>query len=375
VQNPASDCSFYPYNGYIAINKMGCPKLSYRSEFLSVWKKGAIEKSDHEIFLTLEKRDVSQKNCDSYYAFGLTFNSYSRENSVENRYLYNQGTGEKTFKTERVYDLGLNVDQSKYRTYDYLTGRWWQVDPLADEGDLMSLTPYNYSYNNPILYSDPEGDCPLCITAGAGAIIGGIIGGVAAAVNGEDAEGILIGIGGGAVAGAITGSGVGLIAELGLGAGSAIAVNAAAGFASGAAESVTTQGLNVATGRQDKINTADVVESAAVGTATNVVAGGVTKLITGKATNAITKTTTQQVANATSKQTQNQVRKEVTRNFPAMSNKQVSKEVKKITNIKAQNAQSTGNAKKAAAQTAIDAGSEAATNAANDAGKNKLKRD
>jgi RHS repeat-associated protein len=359
---------------------MGCLKLSFREtgerqNFWTVWRRGTPKKIDERNFLPLGEKNAGKENCIDYYPFGLTFNSYSRENSVENRYLYNQGTGEKTFKTERVYDLGLNVDQSKYRTYDYLTGRWWQVDPLADEGDLMSLTPYNYSYNNPILYSDPEGDCPLCITAGAGAIIGGIIGGVAAAVNGEDAEGILIGIGGGAVAGAITGSGVGLIAELGLGAGSAIAVNAAAGFASGAAESVTTQGLNVATGRQDKINTADVVKSAAVGTATNVVAGGVTKLITGKATNAITKTTTQQVANATSKQTQNQVRKEVTRNFPAMSNKQVSKEVKKITNIKAQNAQSTGNAKKAAAQTAIDAGSEAATNAANDAGKNKLKRD
>src|SRR5690348_128203 len=174
---------------------------------------------------------------DDYYPFGLTFNSYKRENSTENRYLYNQGTGEKTFRTERVYDLGLNIELSRYRTYDYVTGRWWQVDPLADQQTLASLTPYNYSYNNPILYSDPEGDCPLCITAGAGAIIRAIAGGVIAAVNGEDAEVILIGIGGGAVAGAITGSGVGLIAELGLGTGSAIAVNAAAGFTSGAAES------------------------------------------------------------------------------------------------------------------------------------------
>ncbi len=102
-----------------------------------------------------------------YYPFGLTYNSYSRENATENRYLYNQGSGEKKFLTERVFDLGLNVDQSKYRTYDYLTGRWWQVDPKADEGDLVSLTPYNYSYNNPILYNDPEGDCPWCIVAGA----------------------------------------------------------------------------------------------------------------------------------------------------------------------------------------------------------------
>jgi hypothetical protein len=99
---------------------------------------------------------------DDYYPFGLTFNSYSRENSIENRYLYNQGTGEKTFLTERVYDLGLNVDLSRDRTYDYITGRWWQIDPLADEPDFTSLSPYNYSFNNPIRYNDPYGDCPIC---------------------------------------------------------------------------------------------------------------------------------------------------------------------------------------------------------------------
>lgn len=99
---------------------------------------------------------------DDYYPFGLTFNSYQRENSTKNRYLYNQGTGEKKFLTERVFDLGLNIDLTKYRVYDPALGRWWQVDPLADAGDLVSLTPYNYSFNNPIRYSDPEGDCPLC---------------------------------------------------------------------------------------------------------------------------------------------------------------------------------------------------------------------
>lgn len=148
---------------------------------------------------------------DDYYPFGLTFNSYQRENSVENRYLYNQGTGEKTFHTERVFDLELNVDQSKYRTYDYTTGRWWQVDPLADEGDLVSLTPYNYSYNNPILYNDPEGDCPQCIW---GAIIGAAVDyGTQVAVNlvqGKDLGDALTDVDGGSIllsagVGALTG--------------------------------------------------------------------------------------------------------------------------------------------------------------------------
>jgi RHS repeat-associated protein len=103
-------------------------------------------------------------STDDYYPFGLTFNSYSRENSVENKYLYNQGTGEKTFKTERVFDLGLNVDQSRDRTYDYITGRWWQVDPKAEVGGQESWSTYSYSFNNPIRFNDPYGDCIPCIT-------------------------------------------------------------------------------------------------------------------------------------------------------------------------------------------------------------------
>src|SRR5882724_1770184 len=110
---------------------MGCLRLPYQEE------------NERPIFLDVWKKSAGKENCKNYYPFGLTFNSYSRENSLENRYLYNQGIGEKTFKTERVYDLGLNVDQSKYRTLDYITGRWWQIDPKADEGNLVSLTPYN----------------------------------------------------------------------------------------------------------------------------------------------------------------------------------------------------------------------------------------
>lgn len=62
--------------------------------------------------------------------------------------------------TERIFDLDLNIDLTKFRAYDPAVGRWWQVDPLADEADFTSLTPYNYSFNNPIRYNDPYGDCP-----------------------------------------------------------------------------------------------------------------------------------------------------------------------------------------------------------------------
>lgn len=94
-----------------------------------------------------------------YYPFGLTFNESVRVASTENNFLFNQGTGEKTFLTERISDLGLNWDMTKYRIYDYSIGRFLQVDPLADAVGQERWTPYHFVLNNPLLYSDPYGDC------------------------------------------------------------------------------------------------------------------------------------------------------------------------------------------------------------------------
>ena len=81
---------------------------------------------------------------------------YQAGGMSKNRYLYNQGAGEVTFDTERLPEL--NIDLTQFRAYDPALGRWWQVDPLADE--MSSWTPYNYSFNNPIRFNDPLGDAP-----------------------------------------------------------------------------------------------------------------------------------------------------------------------------------------------------------------------
>ncbi len=51
----------------------------------------------------------------------------------------------------RVYDLF-------FRNYDPAIGRMHQVDPVAAK--YASLTPYNYSFNNPAGFSDPSGADP-----------------------------------------------------------------------------------------------------------------------------------------------------------------------------------------------------------------------
>ena len=58
---------------------------------------------------------------------------------------------------------GLEVYDFNARTYDQQVGRFIQIDPITEGGDQEGLTPYQFSLNNPVLYNDPDGKCPLCI--------------------------------------------------------------------------------------------------------------------------------------------------------------------------------------------------------------------
>jgi RHS repeat-associated protein len=87
---------------------------------------------------------------DDYYAFGLTFNSYNRENSVANQYLYNG--------KEKQDELGLDWFDYGFRYYDPAIARWMVVDPLADK--FTSWSPYNYVANNPVMLTDRDGAAP-----------------------------------------------------------------------------------------------------------------------------------------------------------------------------------------------------------------------
>lgn len=69
---------------------------------------------------------------------------------------------------------GLETYDFNARTYDPQLGRFIQIDPMTDEGDQERLSTYHYSYNNPVLYTDPDGKIGII-----GALIGGAIGGVA----------------------------------------------------------------------------------------------------------------------------------------------------------------------------------------------------
>ncbi|MCA6431738.1 MAG: hypothetical protein IM613_20090, partial [Cytophagales bacterium] len=87
-----------------------------------------------------------------YYPFGLTFNSYSRESSMPNRYLFNGGS-------ELQTGMDLGVYSTLFRMYDPALGRFWQVDPLADF--FSGINPYSFAFDNPISYNDPDGLAPM----------------------------------------------------------------------------------------------------------------------------------------------------------------------------------------------------------------------
>src|SRR6188474_1281429 len=86
-------------------------------------------------------------SIDDYYPFGLTFNSYQRENSVANEFKFQS--------LEHVDDLGLNWDSFKWRNHQPDIGRFFNVDPLAEK--FYSNSVYAFSENKVTSHVELEG--------------------------------------------------------------------------------------------------------------------------------------------------------------------------------------------------------------------------
>ncbi|CAM1340228.1 hypothetical protein TAMYLO_110007 [Tenacibaculum amylolyticum] len=120
--------------GYIEPNGSS---YQYVYRYVDIWGNTRLTYADDNGNGTISQSEIRREQ--NYYPFGLEHKGY---NNVLNGVKNNLKTYQKQEFTE---DLGLNTHEWKYRVSDPAIGRFWQIDPLAE--DYMYNSTYAFQEN------------------------------------------------------------------------------------------------------------------------------------------------------------------------------------------------------------------------------------
>ncbi len=93
----------------------------------------------------------------NYYPFGLKHKGYNEgtNHTAHHKYMF----GGKEYQDDLVGSTSLDWYDFTARNYDPALGRWMNLDPLAEQ--MRRHSPYNYAFNSPIFFVDPDGMKPF----------------------------------------------------------------------------------------------------------------------------------------------------------------------------------------------------------------------
>ncbi|MBK7796296.1 MAG: RHS repeat protein [Saprospiraceae bacterium] len=195
------------------------------------------------------------RSATEYYPFGMTMPG--RDSSGLTLDYGYQGMA----KDNEIKGKG-NAYSTEYRQYDPRLGNWNTADPK--EFLFENITPYNFVFNNPIVGTDPKGDCPPCWGAAIGLAGGLAAEGVSWAITGNapDPAGAFLRVAISTGAGALTG-GLSTIETFSGSVTVTVGQRVALGIAIEVGSNALQQEVSVNTGEQDEYSGTQLVLSAA----------------------------------------------------------------------------------------------------------------